>query len=45
MQLRIFKSVKEVFEDDKAKSLILSEQDENLVVSKRVKTAIFNINN
>ncbi len=41
----IIKSVKEVFEDDKAKSLILSEQDENLVVSKRVKTAIFNINN
>ena len=41
----IIKSVKEVFEDPKAKSLILSEQHENLVVSKRVKTAIFKLDN
>jgi crotonobetainyl-CoA:carnitine CoA-transferase CaiB-like acyl-CoA transferase len=41
----IIKSVKEVFEDPKAKSLILSEQHENMLVSKRVKTAIFKLDN
>jgi crotonobetainyl-CoA:carnitine CoA-transferase CaiB-like acyl-CoA transferase len=39
------KSVKDVFEEDKAKSLILAENHHSDGISKRVKTAIFNINN
>ena len=40
----IIKSVKDVFEDEKAHSLILTENHPKGAISKRVRTAIFNIN-